>query len=73
MSHEEKSLPSCFTTADHHMASYIVGSFSSDDSDGKEDVKKSNRFVTQNDNFARASRFFVHFFTVVARLRRESA
>ena len=27
----------------------------------------------QNNNFARASRFFVHFFAVVARLQRESA
>ena len=26
-----------------------------------------------NNNFARASRFFVHFFAVAARLRRESA
>ena len=24
MSHEEKSRPSCFSTADHHMASYIL-------------------------------------------------
>ena len=35
--------------------------------------QKSIRFVKQNNNFARASRFFVHFFAVVARLRRESA
>ena len=34
--------------------------------------QKSNRFVNQNNNFARASRFFVHFFTVLARLRREN-
>ena len=34
--------------------------------------QKSNRFITQNNNFARASRFFVHFFTVLARLRREN-
>ena len=27
----------------------------------------------QNNNFARTSRFFVHFLAVVARLRRESA
>ena len=27
----------------------------------------------QNNNFARASRFFVHFFNVAARLQRESA
>ena len=32
--------------------------------------QKINRF---NNNFARASRFFVHFFTVTARLRHESA
>ena len=49
------------------------GSFSNDDGDGKEDVKKINRFITQNNNFARASRLFVHFFTVLARLRRENA
>ena len=30
--------------------------------------QESNRFITQNNNFAR---FFVHFFTVLARLRRE--
>ena len=36
--------------------------------------QKSNRFkFWQNNNFARASRFFVHFFAVVARLQRESA
>ena len=35
--------------------------------------QKSNRFIEQNNYFARASRFFVHFFAVVARLQRESA
>ena len=34
--------------------------------------QKSNRFITQNNKFARASRFLVHFFTVLARLRREN-
>ena len=34
--------------------------------------QKSNRFNNQN-NFARASRFFVNFFAVTARLRRENA
>ena len=34
--------------------------------------QERNRFITQNNNFARASRFFVHFFTVLARLRREN-
>ena len=32
-----------------------------------------NRFIKQNNKFARASRFFVHFFAVSARLRRENA
>ena len=36
--------------------------------DGKENVKKK-----QNNNFARASRFFLHFVAVFARLRRENA
>ena len=35
--------------------------------------KKNIRFNKQNNNFARASRFFVHFFPVFARLRRENA
>ena len=32
---------------------------------------KINRFDKQNNNFARASRFFVHFFAVTARLQHE--
>ena len=36
------------------------------------ELHKSNRF-NQNNNFARASRFFVHFLAVTARLRRENA
>ena len=35
--------------------------------------QKTNLFNKQNNNFARASRFFVHFFPVFARLRRENA
>ena len=36
--------------------------------------KKSNRLDKQTgNNFARTSRFFVHFFAVVARLPRENA
>ena len=34
--------------------------------------KQSLSFIKQNNNFARASRFFVDFFAVVARLRRET-
>ena len=33
----------------------------------------SNSLTRQNNNFARASRFFVHFFAVTARLPRENA
>ena len=42
---------------------------------GNEDVKekKNARFNMPNDNFARASHFFVHFFAVFAPLRRENA
>ena len=50
-----------------------LGSFSNDDGDGKRGRQKNNRFVAQNNNFARASRFFVHSFTVLRRLRRENA
>ena len=39
----------------------------------QENGKKAIDFDWQNNNFARASRFFVHFFAVTARLRRESA
>ena len=41
--------------------------------DGNENVKNNNRFSKQNNNVARASHFFVHFFAVFARLRRETA
>ena len=34
-------------------------------------TSKNNRFSKQNNNSARASRFFVHFFAVSAQLRRE--
>ena len=40
------------------------------DGDGKENGKKSsNMFILTNYNFARASRYFVHFFAAVAPLR----
>ena len=42
------------------------------DVNGDENVKNS-WFHKQNNNFARVSRFFVHFFPVFARLRRENA
>ena len=35
--------------------------------------QNSSRFIKQNNKFARASHFFVHFFAVCARIRRENA
>ena len=49
-----------------------MGNLSNEDGDGNENGKKAIEFYHQNNNFARASRFFVHFFAVVARLRRET-
>ena len=49
------------------------GSFGNDDRDGNEKAEKCDRFNPQNNNFARASHFFVHFFVGTARLRRENA
>ena len=52
---------------------WALGSFSNDDADGNEDVKKAIGLDWQNKTFARASCCFVHFFTVLARLRRANA
>ena len=41
--------------------------------DGNENVKNNNRSSRQNNNFASASHFVVHFVAVFARLRREIA
>ena len=43
------------------------------DGDGNENGKKAKGLDLQNNNFALALRFFVHFFAVAARLQRESA
>ena len=51
----------------------ILGSLGNDDGDVKENGKKAIGSDWQNNNFARASRLFVHFFVVTARLRRENA
>jgi len=50
----------------------IIGSLGGN-GDGNENGKKAIGLEKQNNNFTRASRFFVHFFAVVARLRRETA
>ena len=47
-------------------------SLSNDDGDGNENGKKVNGLYKQNNNFARASRSFVHFLAVVASLRLET-
>ena len=49
----------------------ILGSLSN--GGGNENGKKAIDLDWQNDNFDRASRFFVHFFAVNTRLRSESA
>ena len=58
----------------HHIVQFasIFGTLWSDDGDGKENVKKQFKFNNQTNNFARASRFFVHFYAVTERLRREN-
>ena len=49
----------------------ILGS--NDNNEGTENGKKAIGLDRQENNFARASRFFVHFFAVTAaRLQRES-
>ena len=44
-----------------------------DEGDGNENRKKAIVLDKQSNNFARASRFFVHFSAVFARLQRETA
>ena len=53
----------------------IIGNLSHDDGDGgdNDNGKKAIGLDSQNNNFARASRFFVHFFAVVAWQQRETA
>ena len=43
-----------------------LGSLSNDDGDGNENGKRAIGVDWKNDNFARAARFFVHFFAVTA-------
>ena len=51
----------------------LLGSLSNDDDDVNENAKKAIDLDWQNNNSACASRFFEHFFAVIARLRRENA
>ena len=52
---------------------WILVSLRNHDGDGNENGKKAIDLDKQSNNFARASRFFVHFSAVVARLQRETA
>ena len=53
---------------------FLARTLNNDDDDGgKENGKKAIGLDWQNNNFARASRFLVHFFAVTARLRRETS
>ena len=60
-------------TRDGELVRRLKGSLSNDDVDGNENGETAIGLDWQNNNFARASRFFVHFLAIVARLRRESA
>ena len=51
----------------------MLGSLSNDDGDVNENGKKAIGLDKENNNFARASPFFVHFFAVTVRLRHENA
>ena len=51
----------------------VLGSFSNDDGDGNQDVKKVIGLLRKTTTLHVYHAFFVHFFTVLARLRRENA
>ena len=53
--------------------SSLLGSLRNEDGDSNENGKKAVGLDKENNNFARAARFFVHFSAVVARLQRENA
>ena len=56
------------------MSKPTIRSFSNDHGDEKKNVKKAiGSVIEPNNKFARASRFFLHFFAVTAQLRRENA
>ena len=54
---------------------YTLGSLNNDDGDGNgnENGRNAVGLDSQNNNFARSSRFFVHFFAVVERLQLETS
>ena len=66
-----KSYDGKFVTAKCSCINYGA-TLSNDDGDVNENGNNAIGLDWQNNNFARASRFFVHFFAVVARLEHES-
>ena len=54
-------------------SAFLIGSLGNDHGDGNENHKKAIGLDKQNNYFARASRFLVHFSAVVARIQRETA
>ena len=50
-----------------------IGRLRNDDDDSNENGTKEIGLDKENNNFARATRFFVHFFAAIARLQRETA
>ena len=50
------------------LSRYSLGSLNNDANKVNENGKKAVGLVWQINNFARASRFFAHFFAVIARL-----
>ena len=50
-----------------------VGSFSNDDGDGYENVKKAIGLLSKTTSLHMNHVFFLHLFVVTARLRRENA
>ena len=51
----------------------IIGTLRSNDADGEENVKKTIDFISKTTALHVHHAFFVHFFPVFARLRREHA
>ena len=68
-----RSSPQGFPRREVCVLATEVGSLSNDDGDGNENGKKTRGLDWQNNNnFARASLYFVQLFAVAARLQRES-
>ena len=69
---EKTFAKTCGTVTKERGENWSIGNLSNDDGDNNENGKNAIGLDWPNNNFARASRFFVHFLAFVARLRRES-